>query len=194
MSDVFSTEIFILKIRAKDPLALSQLVEAYTDKLYRCCLGMGLNEEAAADCTQSTWLTFLDVAHKFEARSKVQTYLFGILYNKIHDQFRNKQKMDKNDPIDNHMNNRFDNTGHWIQSPIDPESFLLTANTKEEIENCLEKLPDIQRMAFAMREIDEECSKDICKILEITETNLNVLLYRARNRLRECIEKKAVVI
>ena len=33
---------------------------------------------------------------------------------------------------------------------------------------------------------------DICKILEVTRTNIGVLLYRARNRLRECLETKGV--
>ncbi|PIP95766.1 MAG: RNA polymerase subunit sigma, partial [Bdellovibrio sp. CG22_combo_CG10-13_8_21_14_all_39_27] len=34
---------------------------------------------------------------------------------------------------------------------------------------------------------------DICKILDVTTTNLGVLLYRAKNRLRECVETKIKV-
>lgn len=188
----FEDELFIKKLIAKDSAVLKQVVEAYTDNLYKCCLGMGLSEDAASDCTQSTWVTFLDIVHKFEGRSKVQTFVFGILYNKVHDHFRSKKKSDRHDNIEDHMDRRFDSTGHWIKEPIDPETFLAKATTHGEIEDCLEKLPDVQRMAFSLREIDEECSKDICKILEVTETNLNVLLYRARNRLRECLELKAV--
>jgi hypothetical protein len=30
----------------------------------------------------------------------------------------------------------------------------------------------------------------VCKILDISRTNLFVLVYRARNRLRECLEEK----
>ncbi len=47
-------------------------------------------------------------------------------------------------------------------------------------------------MAFILREVQEFESKEICKILEVTVTNLGVLLYRARNRLRECLEAKGV--
>ena len=32
----------------------------------------------------------------------------------------------------------------------------------------------------------------ICKILNITHTNLGVIIYRVRNRLRECLEAKGV--
>ena len=35
-------------------------------------------------------------------------------------------------------------------------------------------------------------TEEICKILEVTRTNFGVLLYRARNRLRECLEAKGM--
>ena len=33
---------------------------------------------------------------------------------------------------------------------------------------------------------------EICKKMRISATNLGVLLFRARNRLRECMEKKGL--
>ena len=47
-------------------------------------------------------------------------------------------------------------------------------------------------MAFILREVQELESEEVCKILDVTLTNLGVLLSRARNRLRECLEKKGV--
>ncbi len=41
-------------------------------------------------------------------------------------------------------------------------------------------------------EVEGLDTDEICKILEVTRTNLGVLLYRARNRLRECLESKGV--
>ncbi len=40
--------------------------------------------------------------------------------------------------------------------------------------------------------IGELTTEEICKILEVSSTNLGVLLYRGRNRLRECLEDKGV--
>ena len=45
-------------------------------------------------------------------------------------------------------------------------------------------------MAFVLREIEGLATPEICKILEVTRTNLGVMLYRVRNRLRECLEAK----
>ena len=60
------------------------------------------------------------------------------------------------------------------------------------IEGCMELLPDAQRFAFVLREVEELSTGEICKILGVTRTNLGVMLYRARNRLRECLESKGV--
>ena len=47
-------------------------------------------------------------------------------------------------------------------------------------------------MAFVLREVEDLSTVEICKILDVTRTNLGVLLYRARNRLRECLESKGI--
>ncbi len=49
-----------------------------------------------------------------------------------------------------------------------------------------------QRMAFVLREVEGMDTQEICKILEVTRTNLGVLLHRVRNRLRECLEAKGI--
>ena len=51
-------------------------------------------------------------------------------------------------------------------------------------------MPGRLARAFALREIDELDSEEVCKILGITATNLGVMLYRCRMQLRRCIERK----
>ncbi len=58
--------------------------------------------------------------------------------------------------------------------------------------DCLETLPAVQRIAFHLREIEEITTPEICKKMAVSTTNLGVLLFRARNRLRECIERKGI--
>ena len=47
-------------------------------------------------------------------------------------------------------------------------------------------------MAFVLREVEELTTEEICNVLEITPTNLGVMMYRVRNRLRECLEALGV--
>ncbi len=60
------------------------------------------------------------------------------------------------------------------------------------IEDSLEAVPTKQRMAFFLREVEDLPTQEICNILEVTRTNFGVLLFRVRNRLRECLEAKGV--
>jgi len=53
---------------------------------------------------------------------------------------------------------------------------------------CLDGLPENHRRAFSLREIDGIKGDEICKILNITSTNLWVILHRARGKLRSCLE------
>jgi len=46
-------------------------------------------------------------------------------------------------------------------------------------------------MAFNLKQVEELMSKEICNILDISNTNLGVLIYRAKNKLRECVERNS---
>ena len=58
----------------------------------------------------------------------------------------------------------------------------------EAIAHCLDGLPLTQRSVFVLREMEGVETEEVCKILEVTITNMGVLMHRARNRLRECLE------
>ena len=60
----------------------------------------------------------------------------------------------------------------------------------EAIGACLEGLPAGQRELFVLREIEGVETAELRKILGITATNMSVMMHRARNRLRECIEAR----
>lgn len=60
------------------------------------------------------------------------------------------------------------------------------------LQECLEKVPRAQRIAFYLREVEEMKSEEICKKMAVSVTNLGVMLFRARNRLRDRLEKKGL--
>lgn len=90
------------------------------------------------------------------------------------------------------MESRFDHRGRWRQPPLDIEGQLAGQEARRIVHDCLETLPAGQRTAFYLREIEEMTTAEICKNMAVSATNLGVLLFRARNRLRECVEKKGL--
>jgi RNA polymerase sigma-70 factor (ECF subfamily) len=169
-------------IRRGDPEAQRLVVESYLPQVLRASRAAGLDPATAEDVAQSTFLTFFQKAGSFEGRSKVRTWLFGILYHKIREARRAGLRERPTDEIEVIVDRRFDERGNWANPPQELDE------TREAIDGCLEEVPTKQRMAFVLREVEGLGSEELCKILEVTRTNLGVLMFRARNRLRECLE------
>jgi len=188
----FADPKFVTRIQAKDPDALREVVRAYLDQIFRAARGAGLNQEQAEDVTQATFTVFLNAADRFEGRSHVRTWLFGILYKKIAEARRGIKRETQTDDIEEVLEQRFDVGGAWTKPPRRADMDLDDAEIRAYIEACLESVPIRQRMAFVLREVEGISRDEICKTLEVTATNLGVLLHRVRNRLRECLEKLGV--
>jgi len=189
---VFSEPEFIQALKNREPHAVEQLVRAYTGQLYRASLGLGFDDLAAHELVQNVWATFFEQLPNFQGRPHIRTYIFGFLYNKPPEARRDRNRYDVSDPIEEVVDRRFkEDNGHWIQPPGGPEEALIREETLAEIEKCAEGLPVSQRTAFWLREVEQYTTTEICKIMNVTTSNLGVLLYRGRNRLRECLQSLA---
>ena len=178
-------------IRERDPEAVQEVVHVYLPQMLRAAGGAGLEGQIAEDVVQSTFLTFLETAHRFEGRSRVRTWLFGILYRKIAEARRKAGREEATEDIDDVFEQEFNADGGWVRPPPPVDSGVYASEVRREIEGCLETVPGKQRMAFVLREVEELGSEETCKILGVTRTNLGVLLHRARTRLRECLKTNA---
>lgn len=188
----FSGPEFLERLRGRDPAVWEAIVEAYLPQLLRAGRGMGFAPDEAQDLAQSVFVALMESIGRFEGRSHIRTFLFGIFYNKVSEHLREKRKAEGNDPIDEVMESRFDLNGKWRQPPADIELGVFSREIREMVQECLENVPRAQRVAFYLREVAEMKSEEICKKMAISVTNLGVMLFRARNHLRECLEKKGL--
>ena len=186
----FEDPQFLERIRTCDSDALRDVVESYLPHILNTARASGLTPERAEDVTQATFTTFIERAPDFEGRSHVRTWLFGILYRKIAEARRGLDRERRSDDIDRIMEGRFDRKGMWKSPP--QIMTLYGTEIAEFLEDCQERLSSSQRMAFVLREVEGMSTEEICNILDVSRTNLGVLLYRGRNRLRECLEAKGV--
>lgn len=186
-----SSPLFIEQVKKGESEALSTLVKAYSDHLFNAALGLRFSVEEAQDLAHATWLTFFEVVKRFEGKSHIRTFLFGIFYNKVKEKRRSDQKQGtgKIDPFDANFDKYFDDTEHWITPPADPERYRESEETLEIIEKCLGHLPENQREVFILKLVLEEDTPDICNKLGISATNLRQLLFRGKGHLKECIDK-----
>lgn len=190
--DPFSGDDFLARLRRKDEVTLQQLMGDYLPQVYRAARGTGLSVQDAEDAAQSTFVIFMEKISEFEGRSHVRTWLFGILYRKISEMRRSVQREEMAEDIDGVMEHRFKTNGFWATPPKATDQKVFDQDVRDNIEDCLDGVAGEQRLAFVLREVEELDSQEICEALNVSRTNLGVLLYRGRNKLRECLEKRSI--
>jgi len=169
-------------------------VDTHADALFRYALLKVRDSEAAEDLVQETFLAAIQSRESFRGASALRTWLIGILRHKILDRMRQsaRQPTMNEDAYDSLVDGQFDRKGRWITRPgrwqMDPARLLENREFWQIFQSCLEDLPGRLGDAFSLRVMNEIKSEEVCKFLEISSTNLWVMLHRARARLRACIE------
>ena len=167
-------------------------LQRHGDYLYRHAMFRLRDAAAAEDVVQETLLAALKSHNRFVGRSNERTWLVGILKHKIIDHFRNSQREAQYECGDND-DEFFDKAGAWrttsrpIAWNVNPESALELKDFQRSLESCLNQLPERLAQVFVLREIDELTTEEICSLLNITPTNLWVMLHRARLRLQQLL-------
>lgn len=179
-------------IRRRDPDALEAVARENLTPLVRAARAWGLRGDDAHDAAQDALLVFVQKADQFDGRAKVRTWLFGILFRKVAERRRALVREEAVDDIEAVMDARFDRSGRWVRPPRPTDAKATGSEIMGRVAECLEQVPERSRAAFLLREVEDLETNEVCNILDVTANNLGVLLYRARNRLRECLEAKGI--
>lgn len=154
------------------------------------------NDALAENVVQEVLATVLDNAHRLAISPSKHTDITDIMKRKLIDlmrasgatpQYHRQDQQHEENVIDL----LFRENGHTIERTrawSDPETTLKQQDFFATMEFCLERLPADVAQIFMMREWLELEIDDICTKLNITTTHATTMLYRARIRLRECLD------
>ncbi|HZR18906.1 MAG TPA: sigma-70 family RNA polymerase sigma factor [Verrucomicrobiae bacterium] len=181
-------------------LAPERWVDEYGDQLFRFAAARVRDPVIAQDLVQETFLSALQASHTFAGRSSERSWLFGILRNKLFDQYRRQSRevalTDFDAPVPEEQG-AFGSSGPgkdgWVarlapKAWDTPEGTLVHKEFRQVLQSCLGGLPDKVAQVFVLREIDGIESQEVCKLLGLSPNNLWVILHRARMGLRRCLE------
>jgi RNA polymerase sigma-70 factor (TIGR02943 family) len=169
-------------------------VERYADMLYRYTLVRVKDSETAEELVQQTFFAALKSQNSFAGKSTEKTWLFGILKHKTMDFFRASKKHFSFDPSSEESSNpiHFNASGYMIPKPenwnLDPEKATENNELAQVLAKCMGGLPEKFHRVFVLKEVDGMNSEEICNEFNIKPTNLWVILHRARNQLKLCLE------
>lgn len=196
----------LARLRAGDEGAFGELVDKHHGALIRMAMSHVADREVAEEVVQDTWIAVIEGLSRFEGRSSLRTWIFGILIHKAKDRgVREKRHTtfsafesyedDHDEAIDP---SRFQQSGEWAghwafpPQPWDdrtPETLLANQQVVTAMQQAMDALPVTLKEVLVLRDVEGMESKEICELLKITETNLYVRLHRARERVRQAVEQ-----
>ncbi|MGB0715383.1 MAG: RNA polymerase sigma factor [Phycisphaerae bacterium] len=165
------------------------LLQDHGDALYRFAWRALGDPTSAEDVVQMTLVSALKGADTYDGRAAIRTWLISILRRKIVDHLR---KMARDEAVKSMSPDDLVEMGESVveastgRSSLSREEELVRFRAR--LNGCLELLPPNLRHAFVLRDLERMEVPDVCDILGISTTNLSTQLYRARTRLRSCLE------
>lgn len=170
-------------------------VDEHGDYLLSYAISRIRKREIAEDLVQETFLSAYRARGSFRGGSSERTWLISILKRKVIDHYRKQSRNPEasTESFEMPFHRRGPGIGGWMidHSPSPWDEDLLEDDPDglmEVIRYCISLLSPQMAATFSMKAMDEISTAEICKELDISESNVWVLLHRARLQLRECIE------
>lgn len=149
------------------------------------------DRQTAEDLVQDVFVVACQKWERFEGKSEVRTWLYGILKNKIADHFRAAYRLKTNDLK---TQTYFDGNDVWLPDekpaawPANDIHLLDDEAFRAVFTSCLEKLPPRWHHTILLKYIDERASAEICKEMGLSTTNYWQMIHRAKLQLRKCLQ------
>jgi RNA polymerase sigma-70 factor (ECF subfamily) len=198
--------VVLAQLRVGDEAAFLTLVDRYAPAMRKVARAYVRDDATAEDVVQEAWLGVLRGLATFEGRSSLRSWIFTIVVNRAKTRGVREarsvpfsalasEEAGRDDP--SVAADRFAGPGeewprHWRDEPASwgdrPEERLMSRELRERIDLAIEALPPAQRTVVLLRDLAGKPAAQVCNDLGLTETNVRVLLHRARAKIRRALD------
>jgi RNA polymerase sigma-70 factor (ECF subfamily) len=147
------------------------------NELYRLALRITLNPAEAEDVVQDTMLKVWNRREQWDEIESMEAFCLTICRNLALD--RNKKADNQTAPLDD------------VTEPPDrsyasnPEEQTVQRDRIQLVRQLIEQLPEKQRTCIWLRDIEGKAYKEIAQMMDISEQQVKVNIFRARQAIRQ---------
>src|SRR3954469_7282318 len=167
-----------LALRQRPDTAFEKLYRQHVGDVYRYSLAVLGNPADAEDVTQTTFLNAYRAIHAGERPRKPAPWLRTIAHNVCRQRWRQASRRP-------HEVAELDDLTGPAAAAVEEEP---DAHSAADITHALQSLPFNQRTALVMRELEGRRQAEIARELDLSESAVEALLFRARRAMREQLE------
>ena len=146
------------------------------NKLFRLALRITLNREEAEDVVQDTMIKVWNARERWQDLESIEAFSLTIARNLSLD--RIKKKENQNDSIENEKIEQPDTAST-------PSERMIQKDKLDIVRKMIDELPEKQRSCLQLRDIEGKAYREIAEILEITEEQVKVNIFRARQTVKQ---------
>lgn len=186
----------LLRLRAGEQRAFRELVATYQGAMRAVAIAI-VGNRFADEAVQDAWLSVVRNLQGFEQRSSLKTWLLTITANSAKSRLKGSRREvlldDLPAPHGTIGSERFAADGHWLTAPAawhedSPQALLEEQDLRECLEHTLASLSEMQSSVLMLRERQGLELEDICNLLDVSLSNVRVLLHRARLKVFATLE------
>ena len=133
----------------------------------------------SGDILHEVFLEIWKNAARFEGRSTVKTWMFGIAYRKVMDVFRKSAKV--------HVTDEFPDQED--DAPAGEEC-LLAAQEAEHVRHCLSELKPQHRGAIELAFFEDMSYREISEVTDVPEGTVKTRVFHAKQLLLRCLQAR----
>lgn len=147
------------------------------NKLFRLALRITLNREEAEDVVQDTLIKVWNARDRWHEFDSIEAYSLTIARNLSLDCI--KKMENQNDSLEEQNTERLD------ENTSTPSERMIQKDKLNIVKNIIDELPEKQRSCLQLRDIEGKSYKEIADILSITEDQVKVNIFRARQTVKQ---------
>ncbi|HOX08622.1 MAG TPA: RNA polymerase sigma factor [Planctomycetota bacterium] len=160
-----------------DREAMRELYERHSRRVFAFARSMTGSEDAAAEVLQETFLRAARGMSRFKGESEFSTWLLAVAKSAAGDLGRRAQRRERDQKMD-------------PPERVNPEpaDHLGSRELTEAVRQAVLRLPEAERLAVTLCELQELPLQEAGAVLGWTEGKLKSTLWRARGRLKKQLE------
>jgi RNA polymerase sigma-70 factor, ECF subfamily len=174
----------VAAVLSGDQRAVSALVHGLHPAMLRVAQGYVSSWAVAEEVVQDAWLGVFSELRRFEGRSSLRAWVFGILANCA----RARGVRDaRSVPLSSLSANEL-GPGVVLDRCRRADQQLSDHQIALQARRAIDHLPSRQRVVILLRDVEGLGAQQVCELLGLSEANQRVLLHRAREKVREALE------
>jgi RNA polymerase sigma-70 factor (ECF subfamily) len=186
-------EELMARFQAGDSAAMEEIFARFQKPLFNFFYRMVSRRETAEDLVQETFLKLCRFGHTFcGSNAKFTTWLYSVAGNQCRDHLRHSARRPEMPIAD--LEETYSEDPTEIPEPAQDspvEEHLIRMEIRQELTSAIKSLPEKERTAIVLREYHGLEYKEIAEVLGCPIGSVKVLIFRARQRLRERLKDMA---